>query len=70
MGFIIYHCKCYEIIKLDRKHRANDTSSSRVRKHRVISQFEGNLIQNHFDPSDGGTVHKFLLHIFVAKYNF
>ena len=48
---------------MDRKRRANDTLRSRVRKHRVISKFKKNSIQNHSDSSDGGKVHRFLLYL-------
>ena len=42
---------------MDRKRRANDKLRSRVRKHRVISKFKQNLIQNQPDSSDGGKLH-------------
>ena len=48
---------------MDRKRCANDTLRSRVRKHRVISRFKENSIQNHSDSKDGGKVHKFLLYL-------
>ena len=47
---------------MDRKHHVNDTLRSRVQKHRVISKFKENSIQNHFDSSDDGKVHKFVLY--------
>ena len=48
---------------MDRKRRENGTLRSRVRKHRVISKFKEDSIQNHSDSSDGGKVHKFLLYL-------
>ena len=53
----------YQIIKMDRKRRANDTLRSQVRKHRLIQKFKENSIQNHCDSSDRGKVHKFLLYL-------
>ena len=48
---------------MDRKRRANDALHSRVRKHRVISDFKDSSIQNHSNSNDGGKVYKFLLYL-------
>ena len=48
---------------MDTKRRANDILRSRVRKHRVISKFKENPIQNHSYSSDSGKVDKFLLYL-------